>query len=536
LQHRRRLLDYLRLIVFSSALAWTEVAAAQSLQDVPSPSNYGGAGLLDMRTARFLPDGYLSFTVSDSEPDDRYSMTFQALPWAEFTFRYSIIRAEQLYDRSFDLKFRLSHEGQYVPEIALGLQDILGTGVYSAEYLVASKQWGPLDFTLGLGWGRLGSRGTFENPFGLFGKSRLERPNSNSQGGVPLLSSYFRGPDVGLFGGIEYKTPVENLTVKLEYSSDTYKQEKILIGKDYSFPLNVGLTYRPFPWLDVGLSWMHGRYASFRVSTLIDAASENWTSRVDPAPRFRARPAEAAPSLLQDNAPAEQSGGAPVTRVVDLTDGRQPPAPVQQSGAPVTRIVDLTADRPAASANPPSQNSSVAAPPPAPIIMLGMGAPAAAENTLAENTLDPDAETLIRQGIATQQLPILGLGVEGIKLVILVENSHFRRDSEAIARVARVLSATAPPDIEYFEITMLHAGQPVTTVTFAAHANRQACTRYGLARRAVRSNRHLAWPPRRARSYSAGLVPRGEHIPLPRIPAEPVRSRQSGLCALRHWG
>jgi hypothetical protein len=54
----------------------------------------------------------------------------QALPWAELTFHYSIIRAEQLYDRSFDAKFRHSHETEYIPEIALRLQDILGTGVY----------------------------------------------------------------------------------------------------------------------------------------------------------------------------------------------------------------------------------------------------------------------------------------------------------------------------------------------------------------------------------------------------------------------
>src|SRR5689334_13556358 len=172
LQHRQRLLAFLRLIVVGSGIAWTNIVAAQTVEDVPTPSNYGGVGLLDVRTARFLPDGYLTFTVSDTEPDDRYSLTVQALPWAEFTFRYSIIRAEQLYDRSFDLKFRLSHEGEYVPEIALGLQDFFGTGVYSAEYLVASKQWGDFDFTLGLGWGRLGSRGTFENPFGIFGKSR----------------------------------------------------------------------------------------------------------------------------------------------------------------------------------------------------------------------------------------------------------------------------------------------------------------------------------------------------------------------------
>jgi hypothetical protein len=53
--------------------------------------------------------------------------------------------------------------------------------------------------------GPVGFTRRFENPFGLFSKSFLERPNANKQGGVPF-SSYFRGPDAGLFGGIEYKT------------------------------------------------------------------------------------------------------------------------------------------------------------------------------------------------------------------------------------------------------------------------------------------------------------------------------------------
>src|SRR5258708_6136441 len=108
---------------------------------VPSPSNYGGAGLLDMPTAPFYPDCYLGITTSFTEPDDRYSITAQALPWLELTFRYSIIHPlGPLQDRSFDARFRLSSESRYLPEMALGFQDVLGTGVYSGEYLVGSKR------------------------------------------------------------------------------------------------------------------------------------------------------------------------------------------------------------------------------------------------------------------------------------------------------------------------------------------------------------------------------------------------------------
>ena len=54
---------------------------------LPTASNYGGVGLLDMRNARFMPDGYLSLTGSLKVPDDRIALTFQALPWLETTIR-----------------------------------------------------------------------------------------------------------------------------------------------------------------------------------------------------------------------------------------------------------------------------------------------------------------------------------------------------------------------------------------------------------------------------------------------------------------
>src|SRR5712671_3624548 len=113
---RASLLALVRPFVPCLVLLCPLAAMAAEPPDVPSPSNYGGAGLLDMRTARFFPDGYLSFSTSFTQPDDRYALTFQALLWAEFTFRYSITRAifdaghTPVHDRSFDVKFRLSHE------------------------------------------------------------------------------------------------------------------------------------------------------------------------------------------------------------------------------------------------------------------------------------------------------------------------------------------------------------------------------------------------------------------------------------------
>ena len=454
---RACLRPFLRVSLLCPVLCYSATAVAQNTPDVPTPSNYGGVGLLDMRTARFYPDGYLVLTTSFTQPDDRYAITFQALSWAELTFRYAIDRGYPgdvgvavLHDRSFDAKFRLSHESEYVPEIALGLQDFIGTGVYSGEYLVGSKRWGPFDFTLGMGWGRLGSNGTFKNPFGILSKSFLTRSQANAYGlgGTLSLSNYFHGPEVGLFGGIEYSTPIENLKLKVEYSSDSYPIEKVHSGRDYSYPVNFGISYRPFNWLDIGLSLMHGRDIGLRVSTLSDPTAENWQARLDPPPRFRARADERANTILQQDA---SSGPPPI-------------------GAPETRFVDLTAQRDETGATPESKASgtAIASAPLAslPDIVVPGYAVRVSPIISAPPALDAATSERIRLGFEGQKLNLLGAAVEGDKIVIVIENVRYRRDTEAIARAARVLSALVSPEINYFEITLTRFGQPLTTVTF----------------------------------------------------------------------
>jgi hypothetical protein len=79
--------------------------------------------------------------------------------------------------------------------------------------------------------------------------------------------------------------------------------------------------------------------------------------------------------------------------------------------------------------------------------------------------LDPNTLERIVRGFDDQKLALLGSGYEADKLVVVIENGRYRRDTEAISRAARVLSAAAPPNVDYFEITVTRSGQPLTTVT-----------------------------------------------------------------------
>ena len=127
-------------------------------------SDFGTNGLIRMPDARMAEDATLRVTVANDELADIYNITFQALPRLQATFRYTIFNPDEisgsrdgLRDRSYELKSQLWSESHWVPQISVGTRDILGTGAWEGEYVVASKAWGDLDLTLGMGWGRLGA-------------------------------------------------------------------------------------------------------------------------------------------------------------------------------------------------------------------------------------------------------------------------------------------------------------------------------------------------------------------------------------------
>lgn len=226
-------------------------------------NNYGGSGLLDMPSANQLPDGEFTLSVASHGPVLHTALTFQILPRVQGSFRYSGIAGLQLdgfspdatyYDRSFDLRFKLLEEGRYLPDLTVGLQDFVGTGLYGAEYIVATKSLHPrLRVTAGLGWGRLGSQGAIASPLG-------PRPGgAGGTGGVPTFERWFRGP-MAPFGGIEWQA-TDKIGFKLEYSSDAYTIERSALAAapvDYQSPFNIGVEYQVARDFRLGLSWMHG--------------------------------------------------------------------------------------------------------------------------------------------------------------------------------------------------------------------------------------------------------------------------------------
>ncbi len=264
------------LALSSAVILNAEAARAQISSETPdfyrvttpSLSFYGSTGLIDMPTAEHQPDAQFSSSVSYFGGQSRFNLTFQAFPWLSATFRYSGIEDLNLfgfdtyYDRGFDVRFRLLEETDVLPAVTLGFQDFVGTGIFSAEYLVATKGfdvpgWGSplpgrLKVTGGLGWGRLGSNNSIGSPFGE------ERPEfDGGTGGELATDSWFRGP-MSPFAGIEY-LPNDRLGFKLEYSSDAYEtetQDSNVFERRSS--INAGVEYKIAKGTRVGAYYLYG--------------------------------------------------------------------------------------------------------------------------------------------------------------------------------------------------------------------------------------------------------------------------------------
>jgi hypothetical protein len=234
----------------------------------PSVNLYGNSGLIDMPGAIVQPDGQMTFSYAAFANTTRRNFSFQILPRIAGTVRYSTINdwnppgslEEDLFDRSFDLRLQILNERPgWQPSVALGFRDLLGTGVYSAEYLVASKTVAR-DFTVtaGVGWGRLAGVNTVENPFCAVSDTMCTRAAETGEGGNIAWDDFFRGEDMGFFGGVEWRTPIDKLTLKAEVSSDAYDREQVNSSFDRKSPVNFGAEYRIRPGITLGAYYMYG--------------------------------------------------------------------------------------------------------------------------------------------------------------------------------------------------------------------------------------------------------------------------------------
>jgi len=136
---------------------WTLVLASTAHAE---PTLTGQSGYINMPSARIEPEGTWTLGYSRASPYTELYSNLALFPFLELTLVGSRIMgvpgfgpAYKSYgdykDKRFDIKLRLWDEAPLLPAVAVGMQDFYGTRLFGAEYVVASKRWGLVDFSLG---------------------------------------------------------------------------------------------------------------------------------------------------------------------------------------------------------------------------------------------------------------------------------------------------------------------------------------------------------------------------------------------------
>jgi hypothetical protein len=269
-------------------LASALLVAAGVRAESPSPTltDLGGAGLLTAPSARMDEAGTLAAGVTWTPLYRHGFVTLQALPSLEVTLRQSAEFTGSLaparMSGGIDVKFRLIPEGPLHPQIAVGMRGLFGRSRLADPYVVASRRWYDLDVTLG------------------FGRERL-----------------------GLFAGLEYRTPLSGLSLKLEYTGDRFTAERAdYVDIPAPWPVSAGLVWQPLPWLETGVALERGRMAMLRAGIVLNAAKLDSPAPLPTPPPVGERPADAPPQgserRIRDDLKAV---GLPVQAV--RVDGRE---------------------------------------------------------------------------------------------------------------------------------------------------------------------------------------------------------------------
>ena len=224
---------------------------------------------MEIPTARLMKEDTYRFGAGQVYPYRYYYVAVSPIKGIEIDGRVTeIIGVSALAsgygnykDKAFDAKFRLLEEGKYTPAIALGIMDPQGTRVYPSQYIVASKQVYPFDFTVGLGNGRFG-----------------KRPLSSS--GDTLKAEIFTDPagwlrDSRLFAGIQF-SPSEKYSFMVEYNPILYQRQTydpaqaVYFRKAVSSPLNFGFRWKPFKWSEIDVTYQRGSEIGVSFSTIFN--------------------------------------------------------------------------------------------------------------------------------------------------------------------------------------------------------------------------------------------------------------------------
>jgi hypothetical protein len=233
------------------------------------PANWGGTGLMEIPTARVMKENTYRLGAAEVFPYRYYYGALGILPGLEIDARVTENIGIRAFggsygwnkDKAFDIKYRFLPESKYGPALAIGIMDPQGTRLYPSQYIVASKQVYPFDFTIGLGNGRFG-----------------KRPLPSSDEGIK--AEIFTDPkqwlkDSQIFWGIQF-SPSDKYSFMVEYSPIKFEKQiydpaqKKYFENPVPSKFNFGFRWKPLKWAEIDATYQRGEQFGINLSTLFE--------------------------------------------------------------------------------------------------------------------------------------------------------------------------------------------------------------------------------------------------------------------------
>lgn len=234
----------------------------------PNSINVNGVtGLFSIPTARMSEDGSLSASFLRSYPDRKLFLVASPFEWLEASVFYTsienkpyiayksdyIFENQSYKDKGFNFKLKILPETNFFPQVALGLNDLGGTGLFSSEYVAASKKIKNIDFTFGIGFGNYSGGYLVSNPIAKVFPSYLERSGQTS--GEFNFSSFFRGSKSSLFFGMLYESNYMDYFVEIDpIDYENMEVDYLLNGRENK--INFGIIKK---WKKFNLKYTYAR-------------------------------------------------------------------------------------------------------------------------------------------------------------------------------------------------------------------------------------------------------------------------------------
>ena len=244
----------------------------------------GTTGYYLTPSAKFMEEGSLGFNFGKNSAFSKANFVAQPFENIEVSIFYSDIPnkayplslGQSYKDKGFNIKFKVLEEGKVIPAIAIGMSDIAGSGIFSGEFIVATKKIKNFQLSAGVGWGIYAKNANFSNPLSNLSKRFENRAKEEKETGKFDVDNYFSGKNVGLFSALSY--PTENGLFILEYSSFE-SGEKFGIKEELG-NLNIGYvlmnnSFKPGIFFDSNNNINFNISSSFNFSTIQNRKYQN---------------------------------------------------------------------------------------------------------------------------------------------------------------------------------------------------------------------------------------------------------------------